>query len=58
MYLTLNFVVCVFEQNIREYFNKHAKFSSLMWSTAVAIFAVGGMFGALIGPIIANSLGR
>lgn len=29
-----------------------------MWSTAVAIFAVGGMSGALVGPVIANSLGR
>lgn len=29
-----------------------------MWSTAVAIFAVGGMFGSVIGQIIANSLGR
>ena len=29
-----------------------------MWSTAVAIFAVGGMLGALIGPVIADSLGR
>lgn len=45
------------EKNVRDYFNKHTKFSSLMWSTAVAIFAVGGMFGALVGPVIANSLG-
>ena len=29
-----------------------------MWSTAVAIFAVGGMFGSVIGQIIANFLGR
>ena len=57
-HLTLNCFVCVFEQNIRDYFNKHSKFSSLMWSTAVAIFAVGGMSGALVGPVIANSLGR
>ena len=47
-----------FQQNIREYFNKQSNFSSLMWSTAVAIFAVGGMFGALFGPAIADSLGR
>lgn len=29
-----------------------------MWSTAVAIFAIGGMFGSVIGQIIANFLGR
>ena len=56
---SLSIVLLVFfEQNIRNYFNKHTKFSSLMWSTAVAIFAVGGMSGALVGPVIANSLGR
>lgn len=57
-HLTLNCFVCVFEQNIRNYFNKHTEFTSLMWSTAVAIFAVGGMSGALVGPVIASSLGR
>ena len=28
------------------------------WSAAVAIFAVGGMVGALLGPFIANVVGR
>lgn len=29
-----------------------------MWSSAVAIFAVGGMFGVTVGQVTANSLGR
>lgn len=45
------------EKNIRNYFRENSSFSQLMWSTAVAIFAVGGMLGALIGPVIADSLG-
>jgi len=46
------------QQNIKDYFRKHGTFTELMWSTAVAIFAVGGMFGSVIGQIIANFLGR
>ena len=29
-----------------------------MWSTSVSIFAVGGMFGSVVGQFVANSLGR
>lgn len=45
------------EENIKNYFRKHSSLSDLMWSTAVAIFAVGGMFGVPIGQLVANSLG-
>lgn len=45
------------EKNIKDYFRKYGTFTELMWSTAVAIFAVGGMFGSVIGQIIANFLG-
>jgi len=45
------------EKNIKDYFNKQSSFNELMWSTAVAIFAVGGMFGSVFGQLIASSLG-
>lgn len=45
------------EKNIKEYFQKYSHFSELMWSTSVAIFAIGGMFGSVVGQFIANYLG-
>lgn len=52
-------MLCVlFQQNIKDYFNKYSRFSELMWSTSVSIFAVGGMFGSVVGQFVANSLGR
>lgn len=45
------------EENIKQYFRKYSSFSELMWSTAVAIFAIGGMFGSIVGQFIASSLG-
>ena len=54
----MNCLTLLFQQNIKDYFNKQSSFNELMWSTAVAIFAVGGMFGSVFGQLIASSLGR
>ncbi|KAK2552706.1 Glucose transporter type 1 [Acropora cervicornis] len=43
--------------NIKKHFRKDGSFSDIMWSSAVAIFAVGGMFGVTVGQVTANSLG-
>ncbi|XP_015779428.1 PREDICTED: solute carrier family 2, facilitated glucose transporter member 3-like [Acropora digitifera] len=45
------------EENIKKHFRKHGSFSDIMWSSAVAIFAIGGMFGVTVGQVTANSLG-
>ena len=34
------------------------KFEDIIWPTAVAIFAIGGMVGALLGPNFAKKFGR
>lgn len=46
-------------QSVIEDFFKNVKdFKSFLWPFAVAVFAVGGMGGAFIGPFIAKSIGR
>ncbi|XP_020913744.1 solute carrier family 2, facilitated glucose transporter member 1 [Exaiptasia diaphana] len=47
------------EQDIKAYFKKDGRsYSDFEWSATVAIFAIGGMIGALLGPYAANRFGR
>ncbi|KAK3730112.1 hypothetical protein QZH41_013755, partial [Actinostola sp. cb2023] len=47
------------EQDIKAYFKKHiGSYSDFEWSATVAVFAIGGMMGALVGPYAANRFGR
>jgi len=43
---------------LEEFYKDVYKFKSLLWPIAVSIFAIGGMFGAFIGPHAAEKLGR
>eukprot|EP00794_Sanderia_malayensis_P004877 gene4877-5516_t len=43
---------------IKHFFKDVKNFDNWIWPTAVAIFAIGGMFGALIGPLAARRFGR
>jgi len=43
---------------IEKHFENVKRFKEFLWPFAVAIFAVGGMGGAFIGPYIAKAIGR
>ncbi|XP_065061939.1 solute carrier family 2, facilitated glucose transporter member 3-like isoform X2 [Rhopilema esculentum] len=43
---------------IKKFFNGGKQFENLLWPTAVSIFAIGGMIGALVGPHFAKRFGR
>jgi len=43
---------------IEAHFKDVKNFKEFIWPFAVAIFAVGGMGGAFIGPFIAKAIGR
>ena len=43
---------------IEKHFEHVKRFKEFLWPFAVAIFAVGGMGGAFIGPYIAKAIGR
>ena len=43
---------------IEKFFAGVDDFSNFVWPTAVSIFAIGGMIGALLGPHVAKRFGR